>query len=158
MTGNNVIMYKQFVGSISYSQEDRVFHGRIEGIPDLVQFEGKGIEELEAAFREAVDDYLTLCKEAGKQPFKSYKGSFNVRVTPDLHLRAAQCAALSRVSLNQFVSAAIDQAVAKCNLPKGVNELISSTGRVRRDKAPERTGKAPGARQRLGSSSKQNGR
>ena len=41
------------------------------------------------AFEEAVDDYLELCKEEGKEPEKPFKASFNVRTGTDLHRKAA---------------------------------------------------------------------
>ena len=48
-----------------------------------------------------------FCKEKGKQPEKSYRGSFNVRINPDLHRAAALAAAVRKESLNQFVADAI---------------------------------------------------
>jgi hypothetical protein len=44
------------------SAEDRTFHGRVLGVDDVVSFEGSSVDELEAAFREAVDDYLDLVR------------------------------------------------------------------------------------------------
>jgi predicted HicB family RNase H-like nuclease len=37
--------------------------GKLEGIDDLVSFEGGSVAELEAAFREAVDDCKALCSQ-----------------------------------------------------------------------------------------------
>ena len=45
----------------------------------------------------------------GKEPEKMYKGSFNVRITPDLHKQAAQRALIEGKSLNQYVEEAIEQ-------------------------------------------------
>ena len=69
----DVLTYKDFIGSVHFSAEDKVFHGKIEGITDLVTFEGKNVDELIKAFHEAVDDYIALCKEAGKE-FKVLQG------------------------------------------------------------------------------------
>lgn len=104
----NVLKYKAFIGSVSYSAEDEVFFGKLEGIDDLVSFEGKSVEALKSAFEEAVDDYLDLCKETGKQPLKSFKGSFNVRVQPITHRKAFLKAAELGVSLNQLVEKALE--------------------------------------------------
>ena len=41
-------------------------------------------------FGKAVEDYLELCNLNGKEPEKVYKGSFNVRISPELHKQAAQ--------------------------------------------------------------------
>ncbi|MDO9287980.1 MAG: type II toxin-antitoxin system HicB family antitoxin [Thermodesulfovibrionales bacterium] len=108
----DVLTYKGFIGSVHFSAEDRVFHGKIEGITDLVSFEGHTVNELIRAFHEAVDDYIALCKKVGKEPLKSCKGSFNVRVPSELHTKAIQKASMFGISLNQLVQKAMEKAVA----------------------------------------------
>lgn len=100
--------HKEFIGSVHYSADDETFFGKIEGIYDLVTFEGKTVKQLQKSFREAVEDYAELCKETGKQIFKSFKGSFNVRINPELHSKAFEKATLEGKSLNQFVKEAIE--------------------------------------------------
>ncbi|MEK6725669.1 MAG: type II toxin-antitoxin system HicB family antitoxin [Deltaproteobacteria bacterium] len=107
----DVLTYKDFTGSVHFSAADEVFHGKIEGIRDLVTFEGQSVAELTTAFHEAVDDYLELCKELGKEPEKSYKGSFNVRVPFDLHRKAVEKATRLGISLNQLVQKALEEKV-----------------------------------------------
>ena len=63
-----MLEYKGYFGSVAYSDEDRVLHGRVEFIRDLVTYEGKDVKGLKAAFQEAVDDYLELCKAEGGKP------------------------------------------------------------------------------------------
>jgi predicted HicB family RNase H-like nuclease len=109
----NTITYKNFIGSISFSSEDEVFHGKIEGIDDLVTFEGTTVEELKNAFQEAVEDYLETCAEIGKKPGKSYKGTFNVRIKPELHQKIARKAMVKGYSLNQFVEKALEDFIVK---------------------------------------------
>lgn len=105
----DVMKYKDYIGSVHYSAEDEVFFGKIEGINDLISFEGHSVTELKAAFREAVEDYLELCNLNGKEPEKMYKGSFNIRIKPELHKKAAQKALIEGKSLNQYVEEAIEQ-------------------------------------------------
>lgn len=107
----DTLTYKGFIGSVHFSAEDKVFHGKIEGINDLVAFEGNSVDELVKAFHEAVDDYIELCKEAKKAPLKSYKGSFNVRVSPEVHGRAIAKAKQLGISLNKLVQTAIEHEV-----------------------------------------------
>jgi predicted HicB family RNase H-like nuclease len=76
-----------------------------------VNFEGASVKELKKAFHEAVEDYLETCKELGKEPNKTYKGTFNVRITTDLHKEAANFAAIHNISLNDFVKTAISYAL-----------------------------------------------
>ena len=109
----SLITYKDFTGSVLYNPEDRVFHGKIEFITDLVTFEGTSVDELEAAFAEAVDDYLELCEAVGKQPEKAFPGSFNVRMKPELHRQAAIASLEKRMSLNQLVTEAVTQYVSR---------------------------------------------
>jgi len=107
----NTLKYKDFFGSVEYSADDDCFCGKIIGTTDLVTFEGDSVESLKAAFVEAVDDYLALCKEAGKEPQKTYKGSFNVRISPDLHKEAVMLASRKGISLNAFVEKTLYEAV-----------------------------------------------
>jgi len=102
------IKYKEFIGSVHFSAEDEVFYGKIEGINDLITFEATTVTKLKSAFKDAVNDYVQLCQEAGKEIFKSFKGSFNVRVNPDLHSKAFEKALLEGKSLNQYVKEAIE--------------------------------------------------
>jgi len=102
------LKYKDFIGSVHFSAEDEVFYGKIEGVNDLVTFEGTTVSKLKSAFKEAVLDYIEICKETGKDVFKSYKGSFNIRVNPELHSEASELALLEGKTLNQFVKEAIE--------------------------------------------------
>jgi len=104
----DVMIYKGYIGSVHYSTEDEIFYGKIEGINDLISFEGSSVSELKAAFEEAVEDYLELCNLNGKEPEKNYKGSFNIRIKPELHKLAAQRAIMEGKSLNQYVEEAIE--------------------------------------------------
>ena len=108
---NNMIKHKDFFGSVEYSADDDCFFGKIIGTTDLVTFEGDSVNSLKVAFREAVEDYLILCKEVGKEPQKTYKGSFNVRISPELHKDAAILASRKGISLNAFVERAIYEVV-----------------------------------------------
>lgn len=105
----DVIIYKDYIGSVHYNTEDEVFYGKLEGVNDLISYEGSSVSELKSAFEEAVDDYLELCKLNGKEPEKVYKGSFNIRIKPELHKLAAQRALIEGKSLNQYIEEAIEQ-------------------------------------------------
>jgi predicted HicB family RNase H-like nuclease len=104
--------YKGYIGTVRYSEEDEVFHGKIEAINDLIMFEGTSVKELKKAFHEAVDDYVETCKEMGREPQKPFKGSFNVRIPSDLHRKAVERATRMGVSLNQLVQKALEEKVA----------------------------------------------
>lgn len=108
---NDILQYKDYYASVHFSSEDEVFFGKILGINDLVNFEGASVKELKKAFHEAVDDYLETCEQVGKEPNKTYKGTFNVRIPTYLHKEAAVFAAINNVSLNDFIKTAINYAL-----------------------------------------------
>lgn len=108
----NTLKYKDFLGSVAFSEKDNVFFGKIEGIDGLVNFEGESVQELTQAFHEAVDDYLAYCEEEGIEPHKSYSGSLNVRLTPDLHTRVAFLAKQTGLSINSFIRKAVENQIA----------------------------------------------
>jgi predicted HicB family RNase H-like nuclease len=105
MTGT--MTYKGYIGSVHYSDEDRVFNGQVEYIRSLISYEGTDVDALRRAFEEAVDDYLDLCKKAGKKPEQPFSGTFNVRTGSDLHRRAALLAKERGTTLNRVVSEAL---------------------------------------------------
>lgn len=104
---SQTLQYKGYDGSVLYSAEDRLLHGRILGIRDMVSFEGTNVKSLETNFKGAVDEYLAFCKAEGKTPDAPFKGNFNVRVPQDLHQRAAQYAVEHDLKLNAVVLVAL---------------------------------------------------
>lgn len=108
---NNTIEYKGYVGSVEFSEEDALFYGKVLGIRALISYEGTNAAELVADFHGAVDDYLELCAQSGTEPEKAYKGSFNVRISPELHKQAVIAAMSQNMSLNSFVETSIQQAL-----------------------------------------------
>lgn len=110
----HVLEYKGYYTKVEYSIEDKLLHGKIEGINDLVNFECSSADQVEEKFHEAVDDYLLFCQDIGAEPEKCYKGSFNVRLSPELHRRIAVAAAVQGMSLNQFVANAMEKSLATC--------------------------------------------
>ena len=80
-------------------------------IRDRVNFEGQSVQELTEAFHEAVDDYLAYCEEEGIQPHKSYSGSLNVRLTPEIHSHIAMLAQRAGISINAFIKQALEKQI-----------------------------------------------
>ncbi len=111
----DTLSFKDYIGSVHFNGEDEIFYGKIEGIEDLITFEGKTVTELKTAFEEAVEDYLALCKENNKRIEKTYKGSFNVRISPELHRKVKRTALKKGMSLNQFIQKAVEDELQKEN-------------------------------------------
>lgn len=107
----SIMEYRDYCGSAEFSQEDEVFHGKVLFVNALITYESETAKGLLGAFHEAVDDYLAWAEEDGFKPEKPFKGSFNVRIEPDLHRQAARYAKQNGLSLNAVVSGAIKNLV-----------------------------------------------
>ena len=105
--------YKDYTGSIEYSKEDDLLYGKVLGVRGLISYEGETGQELESDFREAIDTYLINCKQEGVAPEKPFKGSFNVRISADLHQKAVLLAMEDKMSLNSFVTESIRERIYK---------------------------------------------
>ncbi|NTV96387.1 MAG: type II toxin-antitoxin system HicB family antitoxin [Thiobacillus sp.] len=108
--------YQGYFGSGEVSVEDNLLHGRLLFIKDIVNYAAESPKELEAAFRDAVDDYLDTCRELGEEPDTPFKGTFNVRFTQELHRDCALAAIREGVSLNDWVKSACKSHLAYQNV------------------------------------------
>jgi predicted HicB family RNase H-like nuclease len=110
---NQTLQHHGYDGSVEYSAEDKMLHGRVVGIRDMISFGGKSVRELEKNFRNAVDEYLEFCKKKGKTPNKPFKGSLSVRLRDGLHTKAAIFAEKNDVKINTVINDALDEYLAK---------------------------------------------
>jgi predicted HicB family RNase H-like nuclease len=60
--------YRGYRGRVEFDAEAKIFHGEVVGTRDVITFQGVSLEELAAAFRVSVDDYLEFCAERGEKP------------------------------------------------------------------------------------------
>jgi len=107
----NTMEYKGYVGSVEFSEEDEMFFGKVMGVRALISYEGTNAKELIEDFHTSIDNYLILCEEEGIVPEKAYKGSFNIRISPELHKQAAICAISQQITLNHLVESALHKYV-----------------------------------------------
>ena len=63
----NMSQYKGYVGSCEFSEEDRIFYGKVMGVRSLISYEGENEKELLNDFHAAVDDYLKTRVEEVKR-------------------------------------------------------------------------------------------
>jgi predicted HicB family RNase H-like nuclease len=101
--------YKGYTPKIEYSAADGCLIGRILGIKDIIAFEGDSVAEIRKAFEEAVDDYLDMCAEMGKEPPKPFSGEITLRVPPEDHVKLARQAQSGGKSINALVIDALHQ-------------------------------------------------
>jgi len=99
--------YKGYLGTVEYDPQAKIFHGDVINTRDVITFQGTTVKEIEKAFKDSIDDYISWCKEEGVEPEKPYSGKFNVRLSPELHRQIAILAKKKHLSLNSFVEKAI---------------------------------------------------
>lgn len=109
MIMNSMLEYKGYHATIDFDADDDIFVGTVFGIADSLNFHGSSIPELKKMFEQCIDNYLELCEKIGKAPEKEFKGSFNVRISPELHRKVALAAANQKITLNQYIVKAILQ-------------------------------------------------
>ena len=105
----DVLTYKGFIGSVHFSAEDDVFFGKVEGVNDLITFEGDNVKELKNAFFYVIDEHIKDCKNENIPIEKSYNGIFNLRLSPDLHRKIIVAAKKQGTTANAFVKNAIER-------------------------------------------------
>jgi len=103
------IKYKNFIGSVEVSVGDECVYGKILFIKDLVTYEADSPKNIKNEFIAAVDDYLETCKELGIEAHKSFNGSFNVRIGPELHEELSLLSVKSDKTINALIKKAVKQ-------------------------------------------------
>lgn len=121
---NNMIQYKGYMAKIEYSVEDSVLIGTVIGVNDTLIFECDSLNDVEREFHDLIDDYLEMCNRMGKTPDKTYKGSFNVRISPELHKEAVLKAAALNMSLNELVAISIQHELDSKVSQKDVEQML----------------------------------
>lgn len=106
---NSMLEYKGYYASVTFDAEDNIFVGEVHGMSDSLNFHGTSVDELKEMFKQSIDNYLDLCEKIGKSPDKGFKGTFNVKIPPEMHKKAALEAAKQNMTLNQYIIQAINQ-------------------------------------------------
>ncbi len=109
---SKMMEYKGYHAQVEYDGDDEIFVGRVFGIVDTLMFHGSSVSELEQMFHQSIDNYLEMCAQTGKEPDKEFKGSFNIRITPELHRGISLQAAQEGMTLNQYVVQALKCALS----------------------------------------------
>lgn len=106
----NTMSYKGYIGSIEISEEDDCLFGKVLDLPKdtMISYEGQTISELREDFKGAVDDYLEYCKENGIEPRKSYSGTLNIRISPEIHSKIAMLAKEAGITINGYIKKALE--------------------------------------------------
>lgn len=117
------INYEGYQASVEY--EDGVLFVKVLHIDDLLIGQCDSASDAQGILKQIIDEYLLDCAELKKDPAKPFKGSFNVRVTPEIHRRAAMAAAEAGLTLNAWVNVAIGEKLECSNLTKRVDNVFA---------------------------------
>lgn len=114
------LKYKGFIGSIEAELKGNTLYGKVLGMDKgtLITYEGNTLAELRADFEAAIDDYIAYCKEENLPLHKSYSGTFNIRISPELHAKAAMSAQSSGMSLNAYIQKVLAAALLSEHHPR----------------------------------------
>jgi predicted HicB family RNase H-like nuclease len=128
-----------YLATIDFEEESRLFHGRVVNIRDVVNFYGGSAEELLTEFQRSVEEYQAVCREEGIAPGKPYSGRFNVRLAPELHRAVAEASAQEGKSLNAWVAEELAQAVGRARPARTGMRSGRAARSTKRRAAPRRT-------------------
>lgn len=95
--------YRNYIGKPEVDTETRAIHGRLLNITDVIEFEGNTVEQAEADFRRAVDTYLKVCEDQGKEPEKPFSGKLPFRTSPEIHRDIYIAASRADRSINAWM-------------------------------------------------------
>ncbi len=106
---SNTMRYKGYVAEIGFDDSADMFHGRVIGMRDVIDFYGSSPAKLRTAFKDSVDEYLQWCAEEGEKPEKTWLGKLTFRPTEEQRHRFMAAAAMKRKSINAWALEILDQ-------------------------------------------------
>lgn len=122
--------YKGYTAKVEMDEEAGHFHGQVTNVRDVITFQGSSVAELRQEFQNSVNDYLEFCASRGEEPEKPYSGRFLIRIDPSLHRAAASAAARAGLSLNAWVSRAIERETEGASAPVAPHPDATSVRRT----------------------------
>lgn len=137
-----VVQFKGYQGAVTYDAGRLLV--RILHIDDFVSTECDRASDVQATFEELVDDYIETCHDLGQEPNRPFRGSFNVRVSPELHRAAVFSATSKGETLNAWVVGAIEAKIDGYNseaylaLLNVIRERSSTVSAYKRELLPVR--------------------
>ncbi len=106
-----MMTYKGYTASIWFEADDHAFHGVALGVRHDIHYSRVSVQEIEQPINHSIDEYLSICSERGIDPQKPMSGRLSLRISPELHLKAAAKARESGTSTNTLIENAFRQSV-----------------------------------------------
>jgi predicted HicB family RNase H-like nuclease len=117
------ISYKGYQASVEF--EDGVLFVKVLHIDDLLVGQCNSASETLGVLADLIDAYMEDCAEIGRDPTKPFKGTFNIRMNPELHRRAAWSAAEDGVTLNNWIQSAVEEKLECEKLSDRIDGVMS---------------------------------
>lgn len=100
----NVMEINGYKAVIAYDPDINLFRGEFIELNGGADFYAADVESLRKEGETSLDVFLTMCREKGIEPRRTFSGKFNVRIPPELHAKLALEAAAEGKSLNAVVA------------------------------------------------------
>ena len=104
---DNLLEYNNYLGTVEFSLESNVFHGKVIGIDGLISYEGHDLDSLRQDFEVAIDEYLSMCNDEKIEPQKPYFSHLNVKISLALHRNLAAFSSRHNKTLSETVEEAL---------------------------------------------------
>ncbi len=105
----NIITLGGYSARIEFDPSTDMFRGEVLGLSGGADFYGKTPEQLRTEFKKSLDFYLKMCAKKSIEPRKQYSGKLMLRVSPEVHERAALLAQAQGKSINAWIADALAQ-------------------------------------------------
>ena len=108
----NVMIIDGHKAVISYDPDIEMFRGEFIGLNGGADFYAADIKGLRREGKMSLKIYLDECALNGIDPHRKFSGKFLLRTSQRAHQAAVLAATAEGVSLNEWVSSVVEQAVA----------------------------------------------
>ena len=105
----NIITLDEYSAKIEYDPSTDMFRGEILGLSGGADFYGTTPAQLRTEFKKSLEFYLKMCAKKGIEPRKHYSGKLILRISPEIHERAAVLAQAQGKSINAWIADALAQ-------------------------------------------------
>lgn len=121
------VSYKGYQASVEFD-DGRLFV-KVLHIDDLLIAQCDAASEAQKAAEDLIDAYIEDCAAAGREPMKPFKGTFNVRLSPEVHRRAAMSAAEEGQTLNAWICDAVSEKIECSKLSDRIDGVFGKKER-----------------------------
>ena len=104
--------YRGYQSSVNFCDDSNIFYGIVIGIKGSISFHADTVAELEAEFKESIDDYLLCCEEEGWEVEKPYIISIDFNLTPDMNKRLQSLSNSANLAPDKIMEEALEQYLA----------------------------------------------